>query len=235
MRPGSPGLRDRLMARRELQQRLGYEFQDAALLDRALSHRSVGAGNNERLEFLGDSVLNFLVAEALYEQFPDAREGVLSRLRASLVKKETLAALARELELGSDLRLGSGERKSGGHRRDSILADAFEAVLGAVLLDGGIASSRAIIRTLFAGRLAAADSRLEKDAKTRLQEWLQARGHGLPAYRVLRAEGEDHDQEFIVECRVPALACCGEGRGSSRRGAEQVAAASVLGRLEADV
>ena len=217
---------------RELQQRLGIEFRDPALLECALTHRSVGAGNNERLEFLGDSVLNYLVAEALYEQFPEAREGVLSRLRASLVKKETLAEVARELDLGSCLRLGSGERKSGGRRRDSILADALEAVIGGALLDRGIEACRAVVRGLFAERLASVDSRLEKDAKTRLQEWLQGRGHALPDYRVLRAEGEDHDQRFTVECAVPALDCRGEGTGSSRRGAEQVAAETVLGSLD---
>ena len=165
-----------------LLKKLDYQFADPELLDRALSHRSCGARNNERLEFLGDSILNHVIAHELYLRYPAAREGELSRMRAALVKGETLAEVARELELGSYLRLGAGEMKSGGHRRDSILADTLEAIFGAVLLDQDEAQSRCLILKLFETRLSELAPGVAKDAKTRLQEYLQGRGQKLPEY-----------------------------------------------------
>ena len=214
---------------------LGYEFQQPELLESALTHRSHGRDNNERLEFLGDAVLGFVVAAELYARYPNMDEGTLSRLRASLVKRETLAVIARELELGGHLRLGSGEMKSGGHRRESILADALEAVIGAVYLDSGIDTARELVRRLFGERLvSAAGERELKDAKTRLQEYQQARGLELPVYEVVSVSGEAHDQTFVVACRIDDIGVVTEGRSSSRRKAEQAAAAEALGRLEHD-
>jgi ribonuclease-3 len=212
--------------------RLGYRFQDPTLLQDALTHRSVGSRNNERLEFLGDAILSFVMAEILYRRAPRATEGELSRLRASLVRGSTLADIARGLDLGEHLVLGSGELKSGGYRRESILADAFEAVLGAIYLDGGFEVCRQFIHDLFRERLARLPSPESlKDPKTRLQEWLQSRGLALPDYEVVEITGEDHDRRFTVSCRVSGLDSAMAGRGTSRRKAEQAAAAKVLARL----
>jgi ribonuclease-3 len=218
-----------------LLERLGYAFEDAELLDRALTHRSAGARNNERLEFLGDAILGFVVAELLYQAEPDAHEGRLTRLRAHLVRRETLAAIARQLELGEVLRLGPGELKSGGRGRDSILADAFEAVIGAVYLDSGMASCRALLETLYRERLSRAAREVGlKDAKTRLQEVLQGQGRALPQYTVAKLEGAAHDQSFTVECLVDGIAGPVTGTGSSRRKAEQDAASRALEELDGD-
>jgi len=215
-----------------LQRALGYTFDDGDLLALALTHRSVGKHNNERLEFLGDSIVNHVIADALYHRFPDLREGSLSRLRASLVKGETLAELARELDLGSYLQLGSGERKSGGHRRESILADTFEAVTGAILLDGGFDACRERLLYWFDQRLSQLPEHgTGKDPKTRLQEYLQGRGFPLPAYQLVNVVGEDHDQEFFVRCTLEQHTFIAEGKGSSRRKAEQLAASSALEQI----
>jgi ribonuclease-3 len=212
---------------------LGYEPRDAALFRAALTHRSVPGPNNERLEFLGDAVLNLIVAHHLYAAFPEASEGDLSRLRARVVSGEPLAEVAASLNLGEALQLGSGELKTGGFRRQSILADAFEAVCGALYLDGGLAAAEAVIARLFEPRIAALPAPHElKDAKTRLQEHLQSRGFTPPRYRVERIEGEAHAQTFHVICDVPALRLSAVGRGSSRRRAEQQAAERILERLD---
>ncbi|MBW6392156.1 MULTISPECIES: ribonuclease III [Halomonadaceae] len=213
--------------------RIGYSFRDDSLLELAVTHRSFGGQNNERLEFLGDSIVNFVIAEALYERFPQAREGQLSRLRARLVRGQTLAELAREMAFGECLRLGSGEMKSGGHRRDSILADAVEAVLGAIYLDAGMDVARARVLAWYAERLEAIDLQdTQKDPKTRLQEFLQSRQSPLPRYEVVSVEGEAHDQTFTVECHVELLDSHTLGTGSSRRHAEQQAAELALLQLE---
>ena len=218
-----------------LQERLGYDFGDSGLLERALTHRSVGARNNERLEFLGDAILSFVIAELLYRTEPDAHEGRLTRLRAHLVRRETLAAIARELELGAALRLGPGELKSGGRGRDSILADAFEAIIGAIYLDSGLAACREVLETLFGERLARAAREVGlKDPKTRLQETLQGQGRALPQYTVVKLEGAAHDQSFTVECQVEGIPRPVTGSGSSRRKAEQDAASRALEELDGD-
>ena len=215
-----------------LQRALAYEFVDPQLLTLALTHRSAGGRNNERMEFLGDSILNHIIAEAIFQKFPAAREGDMSRMRASLVKGDTLAEVARELQLGDYLLLGSGERKSGGHRRDSILADAFEAVVGAILLDSEVEQCRRCVLAWFSPRLDRLDpGTADKDAKTRLQEYLQGRRYPLPEYELLRVTGEDHQQEFHVACRLREPGLVVEGAGSSRRKAEQAAAHSTLERL----
>ena len=210
-----------------------YRFNDPALRARALSHRSTGADNNERLEFLGDGLVNMLVAELLYEHFPKADEGELTRRRSYLVSEPALAELARDLNLGDQLHLGAGELKSGGYRRDSILADAFEALIAAVYLDGGWETCRAIVRGLFSGRVTSAGAGREKDAKTRLQELLQSRGHPLPVYTLLAATGADHAKTFQVECEIAPLGLRASGLGSSRRAAEQAAASAALEHLKA--
>jgi ribonuclease-3 len=216
-----------------LRTELGYEPRDPALFRAALTHRSASGPNNERLEFLGDAVLNLVVAHHLYASFPDASEGDLSRLRARVVSGEPLAEVAASLKLGDALQLGSGELKTGGFRRHSILSDAFEAVCGAVYLDGGLAVAESVIERLLEPRIAALPAPHElKDAKTRLQEYLQSRGLALPGYRVDRVEGEPHAQTFHVSCEVPALRLCGEGHGSSRRRAEQEAAERILSALD---
>lgn len=213
--------------------RIGHAFDNMALLELAMTHRSFGGQNNERLEFLGDSIVNFVIAEALFERFPQAREGQLSRLRARLVRGQTLAELAREMEFGECLRLGSGEMKSGGHRRDSILADAVEAVLGAIYLDAGMDIARARVLTWYADRLESINLQdTQKDPKTRLQEFLQSRQSQLPRYEVVSVEGEAHDQTFTVECHVELLATHTVGTGSSRRHAEQQAAELAIRQLE---
>ena len=219
-------------ARTELCRRLGYTFADPALLERALTHRSFGSQNYERLEFLGDSVLNFTVSAALYNRFPDLSEGELTRLRASLVKKETLAELARTLGMGECLALGGGELKSGGFDRDSILADSLEAVFGAVYLDRGIDAARALIDGLYQPSVARLDPRtIPKDAKTQLQEYLQQRGLAVPVYNVLDVSGDPHAQVFVVECRAPGLPTPTRGEGNTRRAAEQRAAGRALEQL----
>ncbi len=215
----------------QLQQRLGYHFQDAHLLALAMTHRSAGKTNNERLEFLGDSIVNHVVAEALYHRFPDAREGQLSRLRAKLVRGTFLAVIAADLDLGTCLLLGTGERKSGGRHRDSILADALEAVAGAILLDSDFPTVRSVVLNWFAASLETLELRDERDAKTRLQEWLQGRGHPLPEYSSVSVSGPDHDQTFVVHCSVAPLKQAIEGTGKSRREAEQSAAQHVLEEL----
>src|SRR5215470_18854391 len=210
---------------RWVREHLGYEPREPALFRAALTHRSAAGPNNERLEFLGDAVVNLLIAHALYAAFPDADEGDLSRLRARLVSREPLAEIALVLGVGEALQLGSGELRSGGFRRQSILADALEALCGAIFLDGGLGAVEPIIARLFTERIAALPSpEALKDAKTRLQEYLQSRSLTLPRYLILGIEGEDHAQIFRVSCEVPGLALRVEGGGSSRRRAEQQAA-----------
>jgi ribonuclease-3 len=205
--------------------RIGYRFNDPDLLRRALTHRSYGSSHNERLEFLGDSVVNCIIALELYEKFPRLAEGELSRLRANIVHQPSLAAAALRFAIGGQLRLGEGELKSGGSRRPSILADAVEAVIGAVFLDGGFAAARQVVRALLGNALASIDPATpSKDPKTLLQEHLQARKLALPQYTVIATRGEAHDQQFQVECAIPELGIRSLGEGSSRRGAEQEAA-----------
>lgn len=212
---------------------LGYRFRNEELLEAALTHRSAGGKHYERLEFLGDSILNFIIAEALYERLPAAAEGDLSRYRASLVKGLTLAELAAALDLGEYLRLGPGELKSGGFRRKSILADALEALVGAMYLDGGFEATVERVHELYQSRLdnLPAPSEL-KDPKTRLQEWMQARGLPLPQYSVEAVSGESHDQIFTVVCEAETLQARSAGSGSSRQRAEQAAADDLLRTLE---
>ncbi len=208
-----------------LQRKLGYSFVQASLLQQALTHRSHSAANNERIEFLGDSVLNCCIALELYRRFGELKEGELSRLRAGLVRQEALAELAQQLELGTYLRLGEGELKSGGFRRPSILADCLEALIGAVFLDGGFDSAQGAIRGLYAGLLDRLDPHaLGKDPKTLLQELLQARRFALPQYAVVATKGAAHKQQFQVECHIPELSIRTTGFGASRRIAEQEAA-----------
>ena len=218
-------------AERWLTQTLGYSFNDVSLLRQALTHRSAQGTSNERLEFLGDAVLDIVVSEVLFHTLPDAPEGDLSRLRASLVRDTTLAGVASDLGMGDHLILGSGERKTGGHRRESRLADALEALFGAVYLDSDFDTSAGLIRRVFAEKLDdlphADDLR---DPKTRLQEWLQARGASPPDYELVNVSGKAHQQHFEVRCLVPDQEpATGEGR--SRRSAEQQAARHMLGRL----
>lgn len=218
-------------AERWLTQTLGYSFNDVSLLRQALTHRSAQGTSNERLEFLGDAVLDIVVSEILFHTLPDAPEGDLSRIRASLVRDTTLAGVASDLGMGDYLILGSGERKTGGHRRESILADALEALFGAVYLDSDFDTSAELIRRVFAEKLDdlphADDLR---DPKTRLQEWLQARGASPPEYELINVSGKAHQQHFEVRCLVPDQEpATGEGR--SRRSAEQQAARHMLGRL----
>jgi ribonuclease III len=215
-----------------LARKLGLQFNDCGLLKRALTHRSAEHNNNERLEFLGDSVLGFVIAETLYENFPDADEGVLSRLRANLVNQSALAELARQLNLGDYLILGSGELKSGGYRRDSILSDALEAIIGALLKDQGVQACREWILRLFGDAIAGLSmDNWKKDPKTRLQEVMQSQGLELPIYLLLSMEGKAHSQHFKVECRVPLMREPSQGEGSSRKKAEQAAAEQMLAKL----
>ncbi len=216
-------------------QTLGYRFDDVALLRQALTHRSANGPNNERLEFLGDAVLDFVISEAVFEARPDASEGDLSKLRASLVKDTTLAAIASELGMGMHLVLGCGERKSGGHRRESILADALEAIFGAVYLDRGFAAAKSLVVDVYRKRLAELPDVAElRDPKTRLQEWLQARGMNLPVYDIVNVSGKDHLQRFEVSCSVNERSIVTEGESTTRRRAEQKAAATMLARLLED-
>ena len=217
-------------------QALGYVFVDPALCEVALTHRSAAAAHNERLEFLGDAVLNCVVARLLFEVHPGADEGALSRQRASLVSGETLAQVAAELGLGRCLRLGGGELKSGGFRRASILADALEAVLGAIFQDGGYDAVYGVVQRIFAPRLVSLPPARElKDPKTRLQEALQGRGMALPLYTLTSVAGEAHEQSFTVSCEVSALQIESAGEGPSRRRAEQLAAERALVQLPADM
>ena len=212
---------------------IDYRFNDPLLLQQALTHRSVGSHNNERLEFLGDGVLNMVIASRLYELRPEACEGDLSRMRARLVRGDTLSEIAADIGLGRQLSLGEGEMKSGTYRRTSIQADAFEAVIGAIFIDGGFKACRQVILYFF-------DTIIEnlpdvedlKDAKTRLQEWLQARGRPLPEYTLEREEGADHAKKFYVACRLPDADSMAEQSGSSRRKAEQAAAGRLLNKLQ---
>jgi ribonuclease-3 len=205
--------------------RLGHEFRRPALLEQALTHRSYAATHNERLEFVGDAVLNCVVAAALLDRFPDLSEGELSRVRANLVNRESLARLARALSLSTEIRVGEGEVKSGGAERPSILADALEALFGAIFVDAGYEAARAAVERVYADEFAALDpAALGKDPKTRLQEWLQARRLPVPEYAVASVSGEAHAQTFTIECRIPSLAIVASGDGPSRRAAEQAAA-----------
>jgi ribonuclease-3 len=215
-----------------LQQKIGYNFRSSALLKLALTHRSAGSQNNERLEFLGDSIVNHIIAEALYQRFPKSREGEMSRMRANLVKGETLAELARELEIGDFVVLGAGERKSAGHRRESILADTLEALAGAILLDSDVEQCRSTVLTWFEPRLKTLSAgAAEKDPKTQLQEILQARNQPLPEYDLVSVCGQDHAQQFQVACRLSDPRLAVQGEGSSRRKAEMSAASAVLRAL----
>ncbi len=212
-----------------LLKRLNYHFNDASLVEQALTHRSVGHRNNERLEFLGDAVLGCVIAEALYNRFPAASEGELTRLRATLVKGDSLADIGKELSLGDYVRLGSGELKSGGFRRGSILACAVEALIGAAYLDGGYSAASELILVLYQKRLDSISPEDElKDPKTRLQEFLQSRKLPLPSYELVKVEGEAHNQTFYVECMAEMLKERIPGHGSSRRKAEQGAAKKML-------
>lgn len=214
--------------------RIGYQFSDEGLLLTALTHRSHSAPHNERLEFLGDGVLNCVIAAELYRRYPQLPEGDLSRLRANLVRQDSLHRLAGELKLGDFLRLGEGEMKSGGHQRPSILADAVEAIFGAVFLDGGFDASRQTIERLYAAMLEEVQpGKSMKDAKTRLQEWLQARKKPLPRYLVLETSGAAHSQQFEVACEIDNPAMRTVGNGNSRRLAEQAAAEKALKALKA--
>lgn len=213
------------MEREDLDLSIGYRFSDRELLRRALTHRSYGPAHNERLEYLGDSVLNCVVALELYHKFPSLPEGELSRLRAHLVNQQSLAAIAQQFAFGSQLRLGEGELKSGGTRRPSILADAVEAVVGAAFLDGGFAAARKVVQVLLGDALSAIDPAVSgKDPKTLLQEYLQGRRFALPHYAVVATRGEAHEQQFQVECIIAELGVRTVGEGASRRGAEQEAA-----------
>lgn len=213
--------------------RLDYEFKSQAYLKQALTHRSAGVANNERLEFLGDSILNFVIANALFEQFSQCSEGELSRLRAHLVSGEMLAKIALEIELGDYLYLGQGELKSGGFRRASILSDGLEAIFGAIFLDDGFAASQKVILHLYHNRLN--DTNLHdnlKDAKTQLQEYLQSKKKPLPKYTLTKTEGEEHDQVFYVLCKIDALNLVVEAKGETRRKAEQKAARLLLKQIQ---
>jgi ribonuclease III len=225
------------IASAHLEARLGHTWQNRELLNQALTHRSFGARNNERLEFLGDGVLNCIIGLMLYQRFPGLPEGRLSRLRANLVNQDTLHEIASGLDLGQHLRLGEGELKSGGAQRPSILADAFESLLGAAFLDAGFDAARGIVERLFAARVEAINPDQQgKDAKTRLQEWLQPRRLGLPDYVLTQTAGQAHAQVFHVECRVSAGANSAKvvtsGHGPNRKTAEQMAAEAALIELE---
>ena len=218
-----------------MEQYIDYRFVRHDLLGTALTHRSVGTPHNERLEFLGDGVLNCVIADLLFDRFPELDEGALSRLRANLVRQETLVRVAANLNLGAHLRLGDGERKSGGHTRPSILADAVEAIVGAVYLDGGFDAAKKTVARLFAPLMADIDpTQTSKDAKTRLQEFLQGRRMPLPVYSLVSVRGEAHLQEFDVRCEVAKLGVFASGVGSSRKIAEQRAAEAVLEIIERD-
>ncbi len=215
-----------------LQQKLSYQFSDPGLVKQALTHRSANKINNERLEFLGDSLLGFIIADALCEIHPQASEGDLSRMRANIVNKPALAEIARELDLGSFVRLGTGEIKTGGQQRDSILADAVEALIAAIYLDGGIDVCRELVRKWNRSRLRSDDvDQKQKDCKTRLQELMQAKGVALPQYDIVEISGAAHQQQFHVSCRIAGMDEPQKGSGSSKRDAEQQAAKNILAVL----
>jgi ribonuclease-3 len=215
-----------------LQQRLGYRFTEAGLLTRALTHRSFGADHNERLEFLGDAVLSLAVSSLLYERYAGSDEGDLTRIRAHLVREESLHKQALALGLPAVLRLSEGEARGGGAQRPSILADALEAVIGAAFVDGGYAAAREVVRGILGELInSSASDNWAKDAKTALQEWLQARRLAVPTYRITETRGQAHAQTFEVECAVPALSLAKRGEGRSRRVAEQDAARRLLDEL----
>lgn len=219
-----------------LEQRLGHTFSSSSLLTQALTHRSFGVPHNERLEFLGDSVLNCAISQRIYFLFPDMPEGELSRFRANLVNQSVLAEIAVELGVGPMLRLGEGEVKTGGAERPSMLADALEALIGAICLDAGFSKASDAVEALFSLRLGAAGAaKPEKDSKTTLQEWLQARRLPLPSYRVQRIDGEAHKQVFHVQCEIPQMKIVTLGDGHSRRMAERNAAAKAIALLPQNV
>jgi ribonuclease-3 len=212
--------------------KLDYLFSDQHLYRLALTHKSVGAVNNERLEFLGDGILNFIIAEAIYHRFPDASEGDMTRLRAELVRQETLADIARALGLGDQLLLGSGEMKSGGHRRDSILADALEALVAAIYLDSHLEACKSVVHTWFADKLEQLSLDGDhRDNKTRLQEWLQARQFALPCYTVVEESGADNERVFKVQCMVVNMKESVVAEGLSKKQAEQMAAGLLLEKI----
>ncbi|MDR9433556.1 MAG: ribonuclease III [Spiribacter sp.] len=216
-----------------LAERVGWDFNDPTLLRQAVTHRSANGPNNERLEFLGDAILNFVIASEVFERRPDLREGELSRLRASLVNKNALADIARDIALGPHIVLGSGELKTGGRRRDSILADALEALIGAIYLDGGYEGGRELILRLYARHLERLpEMQANKDPKTQLQEYLQGRGLDLPSYAVEHISGRAHEQTFRVICSSEGLQMVGNGIASNRRQAEQAAAQDLLEKLQ---
>jgi ribonuclease-3 len=222
------------MTAQSVARKLGHTFVDQALFRTALTHRSFGVPNNERLEFLGDGILDFVIADALYHRFPELPEGDLSRLRANLVRQETLHRLALTLGLGEFLRLGEGELRSGGTQRPSILADALEALFGAIYLDAGFNAAQAVIVKLYAPLIdELKPGQFQKDAKTRLQEWLQGKKKALPRYQVIEATGAAHEQRFEVACEIDNPSLRTVGHGSSRRIAEQVAAEQALKELNA--
>jgi ribonuclease III len=212
-----------------------YQFSRPDLLTQALTHRSAGAPHNERLEFLGDALVNLFIAEALYEHWPHADEGALTRARAELVRESALAPIARQLDLGAKLILGPGEMKSGGHRRDSILADALEAVVAAIYLDAGFETCRSVVMPWFQAAMDALPPphKVGKDAKTRLQEWLQGKQKPLPVYALLSESGEDHAKTFLITCTLQQPPLVTQGEGGSRRAAEQAAAEAALQALGA--
>jgi len=215
-----------------LERRLGYEFKDPARAEQALRHRSAGGVHNERLEFLGDAMIGLAVAEMLYRGFPELNEGDLTRVRATLVNGRALATMSRELELGELLTMGAGEQRGGGFQRRSTMADVFEAVIGAIFLDAGYAATFELLERLFAPHIEALpDPESLKDPKTRLQEALQGRSLALPEYRIVDSSGPDHARSFRAECRVDELSIMETGQGTSRRAAEQAAAAAVLKKL----
>jgi ribonuclease III len=214
-------------------ERLHYQFKNSNLLTQALTHRSFGTENNERLEFLGDGVLNFIIAHQLYMRFPALPEGDLSRLRAQLVKEATLSEIAISLELGQTLNLGEGEKKSAGWRRPSILADAVEAIVGAAYLDGGFSAAEILVKQFFDVRLDTINPKaIGKDAKSELQEFLQSKRQSLPIYTVIETQGEAHAQQFVVSCEVDVYKIKTIGEGTSRRIAEQQAAQLALAEIK---
>ena len=221
-----------VQAELRLQRQLGYEFQSSSLLRQALTHKSFGSVHNERLEFLGDAVLGYTVAAQLYQQFQHESEAILTMLRAQLVRKESLAKLARQIDLGDVMLLGVGELNTGGHDRDSVLADGLEAVFGAIYRDAGAQQASEVINRLLATSYLSLDPMMAKDNKTRLQEYLQGRGLGLPKYSIEKLDGAPHAQRFTVRCTVDDLQWSSEGSGSNRRAAEQAAAAVLIERMQ---
>ncbi len=214
-----------------LERSIAYQFRDRELLVQALTHRSYGATNNERLEFIGDGLVNAVVAQLLYSAHPDLDEGSLSRLRSKLVSRDGLSVIAKRFDLGPLLQLGAGERKSGGRHRDSILADAVEAIAGAILMDTDFGRASEIVSAWFHDDVASLDTSSTRDEKTLLQEWLQGKGYSLPTYSVVSVSGEDHNQQFEVSCHTEVGDLVSYGRASSRKKAEQAAAADLLERL----